>query len=153
MESFSLSEKQSEAILEMKLRRLTGLEREKIEQELAELREKIEYFKRVLSDKELLKQIIKDELLEIKEKYNSKRLTKITDEVKELDVEDLIAEEEVAVTVTKAGYVKRLPVATYRQQKRGGKGMQGVNLKESDFVEHLFISSTHAYYVVLLFVR
>lgn len=145
MESFSLSEKQSEAILEMKLRRLTGLEREKIEKELAELREKIEYFKRVLSDKELLKQIIKDELLEIKEKYNSKRLTKITDEVKELDVEDLIAEEEVAVTVTKAGYVKRLPVATYRQQKRGGKGMQGVNLKESDFVEHLFISSTHAY--------
>ena len=145
MESFSLSEKQSEAILEMKLRRLTGLEREKIEQELAELREKIEYFKRVLSDKELLKQIIKDELLEIKEKYNSKRLTKITDEVKELDVEYLIAEEEVAVTVTKAGYVKRLPVATYRQQKRGGKGMQGVNLKESDFVEHLFISSTHAY--------
>lgn len=145
MESFSLSEKQSEAILEMKLRRLTGLEREKIEQELAELREKIEYFKRVLSDKELLKHIIKDELLEIKEKYNSKRLTKITDEVKELDVEDLIAEEEVAVTVTKAGYVKRLPVATYRQQKRGGKGMQGVNLKESDFVEHLFISSTHAY--------
>lgn len=145
MESFSLSEKQSEAILEMKLRRLTGLEREKIEQELAELREKIEYFKRVLSDKELLKQIIKDELLEIKEKYNSKRLTKITDEVKELDVEDLIAEEEVAVTVTKAGYVKRLLVATYRQQKRGGKGMQGVNLKESDFVEHLFISSTHAY--------
>lgn len=145
MESFSLSEKQSEAILEMKLRRLTGLEREKIEQELAELREKIEYFKRVLSDKELLKQIIKDELLEIKEKYYSKRLTKITDEVKELDVEDLIAEEEVAVTVTKAGYVKRLPVATYRQQKRGGKGMQGVNLKESDFVEHLFISSTHAY--------
>lgn len=145
MQSFSLSEKQSEAILEMKLRRLTGLEREKIEQELAELREKIEYYKRVLSDKNLLKQIIKEELLEIKNKYNTKRLTKITDEAKELDVEDLIAEEEVAVTVTKAGYVKRLPVATYRQQKRGGKGMQGVNLKESDFVEHLFISSTHAY--------
>lgn len=144
-QSFSLSEKQSEAILEMKLRRLTGLEREKIEQELAELREKIEYYKRVLSDKNLLKQIIKEELLEIKDKYNTKRLTKITDEAKELDVEDLIAEEEVAVTVTKAGYVKRLPVATYRQQKRGGKGMQGVNLKESDFVEHLFISSTHAY--------
>lgn len=145
MQSFSLSEKQSEAILEMKLRRLTGLEREKIKQELAELREKIEYYKRVLSDKNLLKKIIKEELLEIKDKYNTKRLTKITDEAKELDVEDLIAEEEVAVTVTKAGYVKRLPVATYRQQKRGGKGMQGVNLKESDFVEHLFISSTHAY--------
>lgn len=145
MDTFALSEKQSEAILEMKLRRLTGLEREKIEQELAELREKIEYYKRVLSDKGLVKQIIKEELIEVKEKFAGKRSTKITDEAKELDVEDLIAEEEVAVTVTKAGYVKRLPVATYRQQKRGGKGMQGVNLKESDFVEHLFISSTHAY--------
>lgn len=145
MGTFALSEKQSEAILEMKLRRLTGLEREKIEQELAELREKIEYYKRVLSDKGLVKQIIKEELIEVKEKFAGKRSTKITDEAKELDVEDLIAEEEVAVTVTKAGYVKRLPVATYRQQKRGGKGMQGVNLKESDFVEHLFISSTHAY--------
>lgn len=145
MAAFALSEKQSEAILEMKLRRLTGLEREKIEQELAELREKIEYYKRVLSDKGLVKQIIKEELIEVKEKFAGKRSTKITDEAKELDVEDLIAEEEVAVTVTKAGYVKRLPVATYRQQKRGGKGMQGVNLKESDFVEHLFISSTHAY--------
>ena len=145
MAAFALSERQSEAILEMKLRRLTGLEREKIEQELAELREKIEYYKRVLSDKGLVKQIIKEELIEVKEKFAGKRSTKITDEAKELDVEDLIAEEEVAVTVTKAGYVKRLPVATYRQQKRGGKGMQGVNLKESDFVEHLFISSTHAY--------
>ncbi len=145
MERFSLSEKQSEAILEMKLRRLTGLEREKIQQELAELREKIEYYKRVLSDKTLVKQIIKEELLEIKDKYATKRLTKITAEVKDIDVEDLIAEEEVAVTVTKEGYVKRLPVATYRQQKRGGKGTQGVNLKESDFVEHLFIASTHAY--------
>lgn len=145
MSAFALSEKQSEAILEMRLRRLTGLEREKIETELAELREKIEYYKRVLADKGLVKQIIKEELLEIKDKYATKRSTKITDEAKDLNVEDLIAEEEVAVTVTKAGYVKRLPVATYRQQKRGGKGMQGVNLKDSDFVEHLFISSTHAY--------
>ena len=145
MERFKLSEKQSEAILEMKLRRLTGLEREKIEAELKELREKIDYYKRLLSDKDLLKQVIKEELTEIKEKFSSARITKITDEAKDLDVEDLIAEEEVAITVTKAGYVKRLPVATYRQQKRGGKGMQGVNLKEADFVEHLFISSTHAY--------
>ena len=145
MERFKLSEKQSEAILEMKLRRLTGLEREKIEAELKELREKIDYYKRLLSDKDLVKQVIKEELTEIKEKFSSARITKITDEVKDLDVEDLIAEEEVAITVTKAGYVKRLPVATYRQQKRGGKGMQGVNLKEADFVEHLFISSTHAY--------
>jgi DNA gyrase subunit A len=145
MERFKLSEKQSEAILEMKLRRLTGLEREKIEAELKELREKIDYYKRLLSDKDLVKQVIKKELTEIKEKFSSARITKITDEAKDLDVEDLIAEEEVAITVTKAGYVKRLPVATYRQQKRGGKGMQGVNLKEADFVEHLFISSTHAY--------
>ena len=145
MERFKLSEKQSEAILEMKLRRLTGLEREKIEAELKELREKIDYYKRLLSDKDLVKQVIKEELTEIKEKYSSARITKITDEAKDLDIEDLIAEEEVAITVTKAGYVKRLPVATYRQQKRGGKGMQGVNLKEADFVEHLFISSTHAY--------
>ncbi len=145
MDRFKLSEKQSEAILEMKLRRLTGLEREKIEAELKELREKIDYYKRLLSDKDLVKQVIKEELTEIKEKFSSARITKITDEAKDLDVEDLIAEEEVAITVTKAGYVKRLPVATYRQQKRGGKGMQGVNLKEADFVEHLFISSTHAY--------
>lgn len=145
MERFKLSEKQSEAILEMKLRRLTGLEREKIEAELKELREKIDYYKRLLSDKDLVKQVIKEELTEIKEKFSSARITKITDEAKDLDVEDLIAEEEVAITVTKAGYVKRIPVATYRQQKRGGKGMQGVNLKEADFVEHLFISSTHAY--------
>ena len=145
MERFKLSEKQSEAILEMKLRRLTGLEREKIEAELKELREKIDYYKRLLSGKDLVKQVIKEELTEIKEKFSSARITKITDEAKDLDVEDLIAEEEVAITVTKAGYVKRLPVATYRQQKRGGKGMQGVNLKEADFVEHLFISSTHAY--------
>ena len=145
MERFKLSEKQSEAILEMKLRRLTGLEREKIEAELKELREKIDYYKRLLSDKDLVKQVIKEELTEIKEKFSSARITKITDEAKDLDVEDLIAEEEVAITVTKAGYVKRLPVATYRQQKRGGKGMQGGNLKEADFVEHLFISSTHAY--------
>ena len=145
MERFKLSEKQSEAILEMKLRRLTGLEREKIEAELKELREKIDYYKRLLSDKDLVKQVIKEELTEIKEKFSSARITKITGEAKDLDVEDLIAEEEVAITVTKAGYVKRLPVATYRQQKRGGKGMQGVNLKEADFVEHLFISSTHAY--------
>lgn len=145
MEAFKLSEKQSEAILEMRLRRLTGLEREKIENELAELRESIAYYKQLLNDTNIVHGVIKDELLEIKSRYSTPRKTKITGAVKELDVEDLIAEEEVAVTVTKAGYIKRLPVSTYRQQKRGGKGMQGVNLKESDFVEHLFIASTHDY--------
>lgn len=145
MEAFKLSEKQSEAILEMRLRRLTGLEREKIENELAELRESIAYYKQLLNDTNMVHGVIKDELLKIKSRYSTPRKTKITGAVKELDVEDLIAEEEVAVTVTKAGYIKRLPVSTYRQQKRGGKGMQGVNLKESDFVEHLFIASTHDY--------
>lgn len=145
MEAFKLSEKQSEAILEMRLRRLTGLEREKIENELAELRESIAYYKQLLNDTNMVHGVIKDELLEIKSRYSTPRKTKIMGAVKELDVEDLIAEEEVAVTVTKAGYIKRLPVSTYRQQKRGGKGMQGVNLKESDFVEHLFIASTHDY--------
>ena len=144
-ERFGLSKKQTDAILEMRLRRLTGLEREKIEQELADLREKIAYYKRVLEDEGLLKQIIKDELQEIKKKFGSPRKTQLTAEAKEIDVEDLIAEENMVVTMTKAGYIKRLPVSTYRQQKRGGKGMQGVNLKDSDYVEHLFVASTHSY--------
>ena len=144
-ERFGLSEKQTNAILEMRLRRLTGLEREKIEEELAELREKIAYYKRILSDESLLKQVIKDELLEIKKKYGTPRRTRITGEAKDIEVEDLIAEENMVVTMTKAGYIKRLPVSTYRQQKRGGKGMQGVNLKDADFVEHLFVASTHSY--------
>ncbi len=144
-ERFGLTKKQTDAILEMRLRRLTGLERNKIETELNELLEKIAYYKRVLGDEALVREIIKEELLEIKKKYNSPRRTRITEAAKDFDVEDLIAEEDMVVTVTKAGYVKRLPVSTYRQQKRGGKGMQGVNLKDSDFVEHLFIASTHAY--------
>ena len=144
-ERFGLSKKQTDAILEMRLRRLTGLEREKIEQELADLREKIAYYKRVLEDEGLLKQIIKDELQEIKKKFGSPRKTQLSGDAKDIDVEDLIAEENVVVTMTKAGYVKRLPVTTYRQQKRGGKGMQGVSLKDNDCVEHLFVASTHSY--------
>ena len=144
-ERFGLSEKQTNAILEMRLRRLTGLERTKIEEELAELREKIAYYKQILADENLLKQVIKEELQEIKKKYNTPRRTRLTGEAKDIEVEDLIAEESMVVTMTKAGYVKRLPVATYRQQKRGGKGMQGVNLKDADFVEHLFVASTHSY--------
>ena len=145
MSAFSLSQKQAEAILEMRLRRLTGLEREKIEEELAELRERIDFYRRVLSDESLVRQIIKEEMLEIKKKFNTPRRTLLSEAAKDLDVEDLIAEENMVVTVTKAGYVKRLPVATYRQQKRGGKGMQAVNLKDNDYVEHLFVASTHAY--------
>ena len=133
-ERFGLTKKQTDAILEMRLRRLTGLEREKIA-----------YYKRVLEDPALVREIIKEELQEIKKKFNTPRRTLLSEAAKDLDVEDLIAEENMVVTVTKAGYVKRLPVATYRQQKRGGKGMQAVNLKDNDYVEHLFVASTHAY--------
>jgi len=145
MERFALSEIQTEAILEMRLRRLTGLERHKIEDELSELREKIAWFKRLLAEEGLVLQVIKDEMAEIRAKFANKRRTELSGVAHDLDVEDLIAEEDMVVTITKAGYVKRLPVATYRQQKRGGKGLSGVNLKENDFVEHLFISSTHDY--------
>ncbi len=148
IERFGLSEAQTDAILEMRLRRLTGLERDKIMAELAELREKIAWLKRVLAEPELVLGIIKDELGELKNKFGDKRRTEITNAARDLDVEDLIAEEDMVVTITRAGYVKRLPVATYRQQKRGGKGLQGVNLKDSDFVEHLFIASTHDYVLV-----
>ena len=127
-ERFGLTDAQTQAILEMRLRRLTGLERHKLEAELKELKEKIDYFKRILADENLMRQVIKEELLEIKAKYNTPRRTQLSAAAKDIDVEDLIAEEDMVITVTKAGYVKRLPVATYRQQKRGGKGMQGVSL-------------------------
>ena len=144
-ERFALTDKQTAAILEMRLRRLTGLEHQKIEDELKELLERIAYYKRVLSDDQLVHEIIKEELLEVKKKFGSPRRTLLSEAAKDLDVEDLIAEESMVVTMTKAGYVKRLPVATYRQQKRGGKGMSGVNLKDNDYVEHLFVASTHSY--------
>ena len=145
MEAFTLSEIQATAILEMQLRRLQGLEREKIENELAELREKIAYFEKVLGDESLILQIIKDEMAEIRSKFAIPRRTTIGGDARILDVEDLIAEEDMVVNITKAGYVKRLPVATYRQQKRGGKGIAGVNLKDNDFVESMFVASTHDY--------
>lgn len=144
-EKFGLDEPQTTSILEMKLRRLTGLERQKIEDELKELLERIDYYKKVLGDETLVLKIIKEEMGEIKDKFNDPRRTELGEEAKELDIEDLIAEEDMVVTITRSGYVKRLPVATYRRQKRGGKGLQGVNLKDDDFVEHLFIASTHAY--------
>ncbi|MBQ6586524.1 MAG: DNA gyrase subunit A [Coriobacteriales bacterium] len=145
MARFGLSQAQTDAILEMRLKRLTGLERDKIETELAELLEKIEYYKQVLANEWMVLDIIKSELQDVKARFNTPRRTELTGVAKELDVEDLIADEDMAVTITHAGYVKRLPVVTYRQQKRGGKGLQGVNLKESDFVEHLFIANTHDY--------
>ncbi|MDF1542051.1 MAG: DNA gyrase subunit A [Anaerosomatales bacterium] len=145
IERFGLSEAQTDAILEMRLRRLTGLERGKIEEELAELRERIAWYKKVLGDMQLVLNIIKEEMAEVRAKFANDRRTEITGTAHDLDVEDLIAEEDMVVTITQAGYVKRLPVATFRQQKRGGKGVAGTNLRENDFVEHLFISSTHDY--------
>lgn len=145
MSRFALSERQADAILEMKLRRLTGLEREKIEDELKELRERIAYLQSLLDDEGKLKGVIKDELLEIKKKFNTPRLTKIGNASRDIDVMDLIADDDMVVTLTNAGYVKRLPATTYRQQKRGGKGMQGVNLKDSDFVVHMGIASAHSW--------
>ena len=130
----------------MKLRRLTGLEREKIESELQELREKIEYYKRVLEDDGLVRSIIKEEMMEIKKRFGTPRRTEITGATKDIDVEDLVPDENVVITMTQTGYIKRMPVSLYRQQKRGGKGMQGAaNLKENDFVEHLFVASNHCY--------
>jgi DNA gyrase subunit A len=145
MARFALSQQQADAILEMRLRRLTGLERGKIESELAELLERIDYYRQVLASNALQRQVIKEELLDIRKRFANPRRTEIANEARDLEVEDLIAEEDMVVTITRTGYVKRLPVATYRQQKRGGKGLQGVNLKENDFVEHLFIASTHDY--------
>jgi DNA gyrase subunit A len=145
MSRFVLSETQTEAILEMRLRRLTGLEREKLELELSQLLERIAWYKQVLGDNLLVRKIIKEELQEIRGKYANPRRTELAADAKDLEVEDLIAEEDMVVTITTTGYVKRLPVATYRQQKRGGKGLQGVNLKDNDIVEHLFIASTHDY--------
>ena len=143
MEQFEFSEKQAQAILDMRLRRLTGLERDKIENEYVELIKTINYLKEVLANERLVLQIIKDELLEIKNKYNNARRTKLEKNSEEINIEDLIQEEEVAVTITHAGYIKRIPRDTYKSQKRGGKGIQGLSTREDDFVEHLYITSTH----------
>ena len=145
-DAFGLDDVQSEAILQMRLRRLTGLARQELVDEIADLRERIAYYEDLLAHEEKILMVIKDELRAISEKYADKRRTTISkQEAQDLDVEDLIAEEDMVVTVTHAGYIKRLPVATYRQQKRGGKGISGLGLKNEDFVEDLFVASTHDY--------
>ena len=140
---FSLSEVQAQAILDMRLARLQGLEREKIEEELAELRKRIAYFKELLADEKKLMGVIKDELLEIKKKYGDKRRTKLVNGDGELDEEALIDEEDVAITLTHMGYIKRVPENTYKAQRRGGKGILGLTTRDSDFVKDLIITSTH----------
>lgn len=144
IEQFNLSEKQSVAILEMKLRRLTGLERDKIEDEYSELMKQIEYLQSILDTEEKLLSVIKEELLEVKNKYNDDRRTEIEKVINEIDIEDLIQEEEVVVTLTHTGYVKRILADTYSAQKRGGKGIQAMSTKEDDFVEHVMVTSTHS---------
>ncbi len=145
MKRFKLTEIQAQAILDMRLQRLTALERQKLEDEHKELVKKIKYLKSILASEKLLLGIIKNELIEIRNKYADKRRTQITSAATELEIEDLIAEEDMVITITHSGYVKRLPTNTYKQQGRGGKGVSGMNLKEGDFVEHFFIASTHNY--------
>jgi DNA gyrase subunit A len=145
-ERFALSEAQSEAIVEMRLGRLTSLEIEKIQQELAELKVQIEYFKSLLADEKKLRGVIKDETRAVAERYGDKRRTEIVaGEVESINIEDLIKKEEMMILISNLGYVKRVPVSSYRNQGRGGKGMQSAKLAEDDFIEQIFVASTHEY--------
>jgi len=139
---------QADAILTMQLQRLTGLEMEKLAREYADLTEQIEGYLAILADEKILLDIIREDIHEIKEKYGDARRTKITAQAEEFDLEDLIAEEEVIVTVSHSGYVKRMPIDTYRRQARGGRGIIGSDTKEGDFIKHLFIASTHDYLLI-----
>ena len=145
MMNFKLSQIQAQAILDMRLQRLTGLERKKIEEEYLELIKEIARLKGILESKAKRMAIIKDELLELKKKYADERRTEIKEAEEEFTIEDLIAEEDMVITITHSGYIKRLSVSAYRRQGRGGKGVIGIETKETDFVEHLFIASTHDY--------
>ncbi len=145
MEQFGLSVEQAQAILDMRLQRLTGLEREKIEEEYQELMKKIAEYKAILADEQLILAIISEELKEIRDKYADERRSEITIGEESILDEDLIPQEDVIITISHTGYIKRLPVHTYKAQKRGGKGVIGMDTKESDFVEHLFVSNTHHY--------
>ena len=145
MERFSLSEIQAQVVLDMQLKRLQGLEREKLEAEYAELEKRIEYYRELLSNEEMLKGVQKDELTAIRDKYGDDRLTEIQDVEDEIDIEDLIEEEQCVFTLSHAGYCKRVPASTYRSQKRGGRGVTGMTTKEEDFVEGVFTASTHDY--------
>jgi DNA gyrase subunit A len=145
MDTFELTRPQAQAILDLRLHRLTALERDKVKEEHTGLLARIRELRELLGDEDAIYGVIKGELSEIKRQYNDDRRTEIMPDEGEIDLEDLIAEEQMAITITKTGYVKRLPVATYRQQKRGGVGVAGMELKEEDEVEHLFITSTHNY--------
>ena len=145
MKKFKLSEIQAKAILDMRLQRLTGLERKKIEDEYKEVIKLIERLRGILDNERTRKKIIKDELLALKEKYGDERRTEIIKDYKEFALEDIIAEEDVVVTISHGGFIKRFPVSGYRRQGRGGKGVTGAGTKEDDFIEHMFVASTHQY--------
>lgn len=143
MDNFTLTDIQAQAILDMRLQRLTGLEREKIEEEYAALTKKIAEYRAILADESLVLGIIKDQLVELKEQYGDARRTSFDVDIDDFDMEDLIKEEEVVVTMTHIGYVKRIPADTYRSQRRGGKGISALSTRENDFIEHLFTCSSH----------
>ena len=145
---FKLSQLQSQAILDMQLQRLTGLERQKIVDELAELLKTIERLRAILSSDELLMAVVLNELKAVRDNYSDERRTVIVEESGEFRIEDLIADEDMAITVTNTGYIKRTPISTYRMQRRGGKGRIGMRTREEDFVSHLFIASTHSYIMI-----
>ena len=145
MQRFGLDDIQAQAILDMRLKALQGLDREKLQNEYQELEDRIAYYERVLGDMGLVKSILKDELTAIRDKYGDERRTEIQDVEDEIDIEDLIEEEDCCYTLSNAGYIKRLPVDTYRTQRRGGRGVSGQSLKEEDYVKNLFIASTHDY--------
>lgn len=149
MREFGLSERQAQAILDMRLQRLTGLERDKIEAEYKEVSELIIKLRGILADERKVMGVIKEELLAIKERFGDPRRTQITDEATKLEIEDLVPSEDIVVTLTHDGYIKRVPVNTYKSQRRGGKGITGLNTREQDFVEHLFVTNTHDF--ILLF--
>jgi DNA gyrase subunit A len=148
MTNFGLSQIQSQAILDMQLQRLTGLERQKLLDELAELLKTIERLRAILASEHLLMQMIVDELKKVRETYGDDRRTEIIDESGELSIEDLIAEEDMAITVSNTGYIKRTAISTYRNQRRGGKGRIGMRTRDEDFVSHLFVASSHAYIMI-----
>jgi DNA gyrase subunit A len=145
MKKFKLSEIQANAILEMRLQKLTGLERQKIEQEYLETIKKIEEYKSILGSKPRRMSIIREEVVQLKDKYGDDRRTEIIDQTEELTLEDLIADEEMVITITRAGYIKSLSVSAYRRQNRGGKGVIGMETKEEDFAEHVFVATSHQY--------
>jgi DNA gyrase subunit A len=145
MEQYGLSEKQAQAILDMRLQRLTGLERQKVVEEYSNVVKEIDRLRNILDDETLLMSVVRQELLELKEEYGDSRRTEIVQEVQELDLVDYITEEDMVVTVSHAGYIKRSPVHLYRSQRRGGKGRTGTRPRQEDFVELLFVASTHDY--------